>query len=420
MTLGSANFISQSGLVGIDNIPGTSQVAIAVNSSPNTLISAFDCTTRTQVGSTITLNNVSTVVGLSMMNSTRGMLVTGSGVHYLFDLSALTTNTLLTSSNGVLDTTGRYFQEWACQGTNGFYLGNSAIGKIDFTALTNVATSPYWIGGAGQGDAAIAVIAKPGSSNLIISTFRGRILEVDTNLNVVSQYMIKQPALWLGLGGRASSITGITQFGRFLAYYAGYLLVSTNIGGQFILFDHESGAELHRVSWPLWNSSGIADAPPLCQTNKHWTFSYGSEDFSMGPPIIEIDFLQTPIQQRGYFYGEGASNNNGWRVMGYNQSANLGWGYHTTLARIYFWSVSGVRTLSTLPVSQTQSSVGIKGEAIILSDAGVGSMATHFHTTIPASGRNVPVTAGLNALVFMKGGGTGVNEKGVVDRTNPT
>lgn len=408
MTLGTASSITLSNILGIDNIPTTQNIVVAAQSGSNTIINVYNCSTRAQVGSTITLSSVSSVVGVCMVTSTKGFLISTAGVHYALDLTAGTATAYPTISVGVYNQFAPIpYQQWASNGTIAYFCcTNGAIAKVDPTAGTCTVSTPYWTGATG--DQACGVINKTGTTNFIWTTIRGRIIETDSSLNVVRQYMIKQPQITPEYAGNVS-VTSITQYGVFLAYYAGYLLVST-CSSQLILFDHDLGIELHRKSNNVMASQGDIGTPPLVHTGTQTTLTGtgGDSTVGMGIAIVEYDFIQTPIQQRGFFVGESGDGNLYPRNIGINifSGTKIGWLCHNSVSTLWFFPITGERSLSLQTVSQTIASIPTQGEAFIINDLGAGLASLMFRTTIPAAGRNVPMTAGQNVLVtFVSGNG---------------
>jgi hypothetical protein len=387
----------------ICTIPGGNTVAVSFT---GTKVQVWDVSTRTQVGSDLTITTG--VVASGYIGSNQLALV-GTSTSALLNLS---TGTLTTGiAVGPTLYNPKYCQVASQPASDVGYCTSSTagnLGKFNSASVTGSVLTPQWLNNV----FVTAVIAKD-TTGFIFATSHGHIVETDTSANVVKQYtipIVKGNLEWLN--GTSVNQIGVQAVGS-MSYYNGYLLVSTSLG-QVILFDHDSGIELQRFTGPQQTNTVTANpqGPLLAASSDHVTVM-GIPPTNGAFGLVELDFLLTPVKQKSnIFYDSSVSS--GAYIVGIN--GTIAWvGKAANGAKIQCFSISSKRSVTFNSASSSSS----PSEIMTINDAGIGNAATgiEFISTCPAAGKQIPTTTSGN---FIKLASTinsnGINETGQVLR----
>jgi hypothetical protein len=406
MTLAVGGTIALSNVVGIDNVPGSSEICVAYTSGSNTIVAVYSLSSYAIVGTATTITGVSTIGSLVMLSSTVALCITtGSTTSYLVNISTNTVTNVTGSSYIDYSYSGASNQQSASLQSNvGYFVIPTTGSLMQINSTTNVATSFTLTGFPGEAlSCIIAINISSGTPGYIIGTERGRIVQTDSSLNIVKSYQIPARLKLLNYGQPNDSVSIYGQVPISMNYYAGYLAVTTS-WGQIILFDNDTGIELQRVSTIA--ATGNNQGPVICNSGfQEFLLGGGYYSSNTGAAVSEWDMIRTPMAQVGQVFGD-TSDEGFVKLLGINtNSTPIGWCFVGNSTKIYVFTMSGVRTIAL----HTINTNSVPGEFQVIEDDGVGSTNVMFHGVTPAAGKMVPLTASKNVMVS-GWTGNGVNQ----------
>ena len=371
------------------NNPATSEVIIA--GSLNNSVTRYILSTGAANG---VVNPIAGLkVGIALLSSTIGFVTTTSLTSIpFFDLTALTATDIPvgTAARAFSSTKG---QQAAGNTSTGFGLATSS--QLGTMVQVNVSlTASAIVCDFLSGCNASAIINKAGSNNFLVGTTRGGIYEVTSAGAAIIGYFVPPINTFIDSVNPPSAnvITG-------LSYSDGLVLAMTSTGFLH-LFEHASGALLQTV----WiGGVGSLTGHALCEALNHETLFGYNLTSPEGGPIIEVDFVRTPIVMSGAY---GSVNGN---VIASGLQGTKGWVLIQGLNKFRVMTVTPLRTLANTTSSLTDISP-VAGEIIRISDPGAGLANVVLDSTVSAAGISLPNKTGSDIIEIGRYG-SGVNEK---------
>lgn len=400
---------SAGNFVDVTNRPSAGEIVVLRNASSVLYLERYSSSTGAAVtsGSFALTGTMGTSACIAMLDNNKCAVIDSSGNVQVYDL---TTQTRLWVATVTANTVSP--QSLSGNTTNTIAMGCISGGSAGALNVINQATtSASTIGGSSPNQHWACVIAKPGTSNFIVGSTdenaksAGYIAEIDANCNTVQCYTLPPP-----LDHTPQNNTLRTRTVQQIAYYSGYLLALTT-WCELFLYDHESGKLLQSLAFPQSSNN----SPPLWMSEavNGEVFLLESNDATTGNNmrrIIEIDFVRTPMLQVSmqYVSGTGVAFPN---IIKPGCQSGCAWAATQGSIVLYHWTYS--RSLTTHSVSYVDgSSNPVAGECYVVDDT-VSPAQLMFSTTIPTSGKSVPVTTGKtgNGLLLIHSFGKGVRQQ---------
>lgn len=377
--------------------PSASEVVVAVVAGSQYYLRRYSTAGgHSQVGSDITLSSSPSLqpFALAMVTNDRVAGLSGNNTNsFITDIPAVTT---------VNSNVGRYTYQntQRSQIIAGIPSGGIGYGITDLAAtlvkfdgtgntMSTITTDAFFT----AADIFSCIVAKD-TSGFILGTEGGRIIELDLTGKVVRQYVLPT---YRNVSKKIISgyFRGVSQ----LAYYSGYLMVETQLG-EVYLFDHDSGLVIQRFTTHALNSGLTFPGLILSAASGPTVFSCFGGSPGLGSPIAEWDMCTTPLLCRDVIN----VNNSGSRMndIGF-VGANV-WALNLSGSKLFWATYSASRTVVQESVTFVDGgSNPIAGEVIAIDDS-LTPAQVMFHSTIPAAGKQLPLTTGKDVLLVSSSG----------------
>lgn len=406
MTLASNNIIAGlNSTFAVCPVPSTNNFALAY-SSGTVRIRQYDITSRLQTGSDITITN--TPCSIAPLSSTLIACLSGNNTtHHVVSLATGTVSNLTGMTNG--RTSSLFAQQLASDPVSGIAFGCSSTTATlqKFESVPAITGSTFTVRWLIQ-STAHSIIKRSDNSNFIAMTSLGNIVEFDPTGRAVKGYAIPSPKFFYEHSFNTNTVNN-PPVGGWLAYYAGYLLVSTSYG-QIILFDHDRGTEVHRET--VGNFGSNSQAVTLRNNGQTVLMAQGLGNGLAGAAIFEFDMLKIPFEFRGYiFTSSGQTSQGATDVVIINNNAAF---VQQNNGSLLCTTQSGARVVDLVPTIINPADPQ-EGHCIVLEDNGVGNCQLMFASPVGVGGRNIPITQGANHIKLSLSG-DGVAEKFGVSR----
>jgi hypothetical protein len=250
--------------------------------------------------------------------------------------------------------------------------------------------------------AAIQVVCSEGSGSglFLFGTSDGRIIEMDHNLNLVSQFNLPRSSSWIDPYSAAVSSKSITSI-----HYCGGWLTFGCSDGYIYLMNWATKQIMQRRQY-------CSGSFPIISREGGITFASTINNTSSGfyNALIEWDMFLTPMPQKDSGWISSRSSLN----VGFDNSKAYVWSANAFGLDVY--NFSGQRS-TTNQNEGCPYGGSVPGETIIIDDgSGTGNSQVMFHTPLAAGGQAVPVTSGRTTLLKAENIGKGYDKEDSINR----